>query len=314
MQRQVGNLSLVAGSLACNAKCPFCVARMTPSRGQDTKFDPISRRNLEKAIALAHRLNAFTALITSKGEPTLAPKHIEEYLDALGPISEGRFPIRELQTNGLLFVDPRRKAEYREHLTSWRDKGLSVIALSLVSTEREQNAKIYTPRGDHYDLPEMIRYLHDLGFTVRLSMVMLKGMLDTIERVDKLIDFALEHQVTQLTMRPVARPDDSADEEATGFVIANGLDEENQLRAIEEHLFSSGTQLEILPHGAAVLDVRGQNVCLTNCLTIDPVGDTLRQLIFFPQGQLAYDWTLEGAVLLGADRSVAPKDLVQLSS
>ncbi len=145
-------------------------------------------------------------------------------------------------------------------------------------------------------------------------MVMLKDMLDTTERIDQLIDFALEHQVTQLTMRPVARPDDSADKQATEYVIANGLDEDSQLRPIEEHLLSSGTQLEVLPHGAVVLDVRGQNVCLTNCLTIDPVGDSLRQLIFFPNGVLAYDWQLEGAILLGADRSMPPTDVVQLNA
>ena len=53
-----------------------------------------------------------------------------------------------------------------------------------------------------------------------------------------------------------------------------------------------------LIHGAQVYDVQGQNVCLTDSLTIDAKSDDLRQLIFFPDGHLRYDWQYAGAILL----------------
>ncbi len=53
-----------------------------------------------------------------------------------------------------------------------------------------------------------------------------------------------------------------------------------------------------LMHGAVGYDVGGQNVCLTDCLTLDASNEDIRQLIFFPDGRLGYDWQYEGAVLL----------------
>ena len=53
-----------------------------------------------------------------------------------------------------------------------------------------------------------------------------------------------------------------------------------------------------LPHGAEVYDVAGQNVCISNCLTIEPDTDNLRQIIVFPDGHIRYDWNYEGAILL----------------
>jgi hypothetical protein len=63
-------------------------------------------------------------------------------------------------------------------------------------------------------------------------------------------------------------------------------------------LDEGGARLQVLPHGAVVFDYRGQNVCLTNCLTIQPEAEQIRQLIFFPSGTIAYDWQHKGATLL----------------
>ena len=53
-----------------------------------------------------------------------------------------------------------------------------------------------------------------------------------------------------------------------------------------------------LMHGATVYDVAGQNVCLSNCLTVGKTDEDIRQLIFFPDGKISYDWQHEGARLL----------------
>jgi hypothetical protein len=72
----------------------------------------------------------------------------------------------------------------------------------------------------------------------------------------------------------------------------------DQLESIRAFLAAEGSLLMTLIHGAQVYDVHGQNVCLTDSLTIDAKSDDLRQLIFFPDGHLRYDWQHPGAILL----------------
>ncbi len=63
-------------------------------------------------------------------------------------------------------------------------------------------------------------------------------------------------------------------------------------------LRKNGAELMRLMHGAIVYDVDGQNICFSTCLTPDPSLKELRQLIFFPDGHLRYDWQYPGAILL----------------
>jgi hypothetical protein len=59
-----------------------------------------------------------------------------------------------------------------------------------------------------------------------------------------------------------------------------------------------GEELMRLVHGAVIYDVNQQNVCLTDSLTIDQQKEEIRQLIFFPDGRLVYDWVFAGARIL----------------
>ena len=58
------------------------------------------------------------------------------------------------------------------------------------------------------------------------------------------------------------------------------------------------TRLLNLPHGGVVYDYDGQNVCISNCLTGTTDPNDIRQIIFFPDGQIRYDWRYAGARLL----------------
>jgi hypothetical protein len=55
------------------------------------------------------------------------------------------------------------------------------------SLDPEENRAIYTPQQPYPDLAATVRVLHDVGFTVRLICVMLKGMVDGPERVAELV-------------------------------------------------------------------------------------------------------------------------------
>ena len=60
------------------------------------------------------------------------------------------------------------------------------------------------PNSDEYiDLQDLIKYLHSFGFSLRLTCVCCKDMMDTIDKVEEFINFAKENKVEQVTLRPV---------------------------------------------------------------------------------------------------------------
>ena len=99
---KIQTFTIVAGTAACNAKCPFCISKMTPKQGVSFKEPEVNWRNFAKACRLAQVNNVSTVLFTGKGEPTLYPEQITQYLKELQPYN---FPLIELQTNALVFAN-----------------------------------------------------------------------------------------------------------------------------------------------------------------------------------------------------------------
>ena len=60
--------SIVVGTRACNASCPFCISKQTGLFGTPIK---VNWRNFHIACNLAQKANTTTVLLTGKGEPTL---------------------------------------------------------------------------------------------------------------------------------------------------------------------------------------------------------------------------------------------------
>ena len=64
------------------------------------------------------------------------------------------------------------------------------------------------------------------------------------------------------------------------------------------YLENHGTRILKLSHGAIVYDINGQNVCMGNCLNVNPDTEELRNLIFFPDGHLRYYWQYPGSIII----------------
>lgn len=305
---KINTLSIVIGNRACNARCGFCVSRMTGFGEVAGKAlerhlpmaDTATHSNFEAAIQLAKIAGTTTVLLTGKGEPTLSPHEITRYLRLLA----GQFPFIELQTNGLAIGrafrnDAPESVAMREKLAEWRALHLNTIALSVVSERNEENADVY--HHDYPDLAATVDRLHEMGFTVRLSLMLVGGIVDTPERLAAVVAWCRARGVEQLTVRPIRRPDATHDEEVSEFVLQRGLPPSAE-DAITGWVERNGTKILRLSHGASVFDVFGQNVCLTDCLTVPEAPDHIRTLIFYSSGRVAYHWHHPGAVLLGGSR------------
>lgn len=311
---RIQTMSLVVGTKACNASCPFCVSRMT-GMGMLPATPALDERGLRKAVLLAVRGGVTTVLFTGKGEPTLYPHMITEYMQK-GDLGDN-FPILELQTNvlgiGRLAEHPNLWDRVREghqprevsradlklltHLRRWHDMGLDTICVSTVGITAKDNRKVYlNDRAEYPDLSRTIDYIHSLNFQVRLCVMMQAGMVDTPEKVSEVIEWARERGIAQVTFRPIRRPEDTEDTKASSYVMERGLTAP-QVTGINLAVQESGKLLLKLMHGAQVFDVGGQNVCLSDCLTHSPDPNQMRQIIFYPDGRLAYNWTDNAATI-----------------
>ncbi|MBR5370302.1 MAG: radical SAM protein [Bacilli bacterium] len=285
--------SVVVGSPACIANCPFCVSRETPNKDNLKDYE-INFRNLKIAANLANRSNVDTVMLTSRGEPLLFPDQISNYLKEL---KEFNFPFIELQTNGILLQKEQEK--YDKYLKEWYKNGLTTITISVVSHKKEINQKNYLGnKSDYIDLPKLIDYLHELKFCVRITCVCCKDMMDNSKEVKELIKFAKDNKVEQVTLRPVN--DEYRRESTRLWILDNKLTDENK-KDIKDYLEKEGTKLLELERIGTVYDVDGQNVLYSLPLTKytrDTNPENLRNLIFFPDGHIRYEWEMEGGILL----------------
>ena len=291
--RTAENFSLIAGTGACNAECPFCVSKMTGLSEIGLKPQPINWRNFEKAAQLAKDYQVGSVIITGKGEPTLFPDQISDYLTHLKKFN---FPLIDLQTNGLNL--DRQSEHFNSYLRQWYDQGLAFVALSIVNHLPEENRKIYTPHFKQYvELPRLVDKLHKIGFSVRFSVTLFDGGIDDAEKAGQMIDFTKKLAVEQLTLRRVAKPNNSENPEIDLWTQVHLLSD-SRLQEIRRYLEENGHRLLHTGHGTIIYDVAGQNVCLTNALTLEMDPEKIRQIIFYPNGRVRFDWQYQGATIL----------------
>lgn len=291
-------LSVVTGTQICNASCPFCVSKMTSLEYVERKTIPINQRNFQKTLRLAQIGDVSTVIMTGKGEPFLYPNQILDYLFAM---KDYNFPFIEIQTNGeLLTKDKIGTVVVDDLLKEMYDRGVTNILISNVGPDAELNRQIYFPNKKlYYNMGNLVQRIQNANINARLTTVGIKGGVDSIEKLDQLVEWAKFLGVKQLTWRPVNEPgeDHTSDDSVTAWVKSHYIEPETT-RSLHQHVSTHGTMLYKLVHGAAVYDYKGMNLCLTNCLTRDPAQETIRQLIFFPDGGLYTDWAMKGSVLL----------------
>lgn len=295
-------LSVIVGTEECIAKCPFCVS-CEPVRGTGCKRD-LNMRNFEVSLKYAEKAGVETMVLTSRGEPLLYPDEITQYLGVLQE-SNINIPFVELQTNGILFQAGKNR-DLDMYLTDWYNKGLTHIALSTVSYKNKANALNYLGDEDanYPDLSETIIYLHKKGFSVRLVCVMCEEVdekdcfVSTASQMVRYLSFARKFEVEQVTFRPVNM---EYRREDTHNWCKRHLLSDLKKESINNFLADIGTVLQEIPRVGTVYDLQGQNVMFSVPLTKytdNSDAESTRQLIYFPDGHLRYEWEKEGAILL----------------
>lgn len=283
--------SIIAGSLWCTCNCGCCISKMTDRCGITISPPDVDWRRFEEATNIAWNYGARNVLITGKGEPTLFPAQITMYLNKL---QEEDFNTIELQTNGYTFSS---NSMYEEFLEVWRDLGLTTIAISVYHHNDFMNDQLFVPRYEYNrDLVSLIEILHEYDYNVRLSCLLMKGYIDSGDKVKEMIAFAKNNN-TFLTLRTAETSDYKGEIEIQeeisrkhkGFVIKHRLSND-ELEWIRVFLRANGVKRGNLSHGATVYNIYDQNVCLTTGMSESDFDMDRRHLIFFPQGWLTTSW------------------------
>jgi molybdenum cofactor biosynthesis enzyme MoaA len=300
---QIQTFSVLAGTAVCEAKCPFCVSKMTPDCGVTTKKININWDNFDDACRFAANGGVSTMLITGKGEPTLCPDDISEYIER----GKKYFPFIELQTHGMNLLQPNRGCN--EYVHFWRKTGLNTISLSCVHYLLDRNKEIYS--SNYNELEETVEFIHNNSMSVRLSCVGIKGYIDNIDDLLGFVEYCKVNKVEQFTWRPVSNDvnlselgewkNDTKEQRRKRDVYENTnallVSKENRI-IIKEYFDKNATLVLELMHGAKVYSYQGQNVSISTCLTHEPDPTQIRQLIYFPDGHIRYSWTESGAIIL----------------
>lgn len=304
---------IVSGTENCTAGCAWCVASMTPDLGVGRgKVKPIDQKTFEMACRLAKQSDLDTARLTGKGEPTIYPGQITEYLKLLQPHG---FSFVELQTHGGHLAKEDRVS--LDDMRTWADLGLTHVCISIISYKRSRNGQHYFSKNkahrDYFDMGELIEKLHGLRLNVRLTCIMQRGDIDSADELDRLMKWSKKVKADQVTILPVNKPEDSTRNPRVYDAAVRAMLTNAQLKDIRAYA-SRGELLRTLPWGGQIYDLNGQNLCLNYCLTETPNSDDSRQLIFYPPGTIGYDWQYEGATLYRLPEAATPVELVQLGS
>lgn len=307
---KVQTLSIVAGTMACNARCPDCVSLMTtkPELYDAFNFKGVEWDYFDLALRVGLKGGIRAVLFTGKGEPTLIPEQLDSYLTHINNgLENNPYAVpgttyrlnRELQTNGLILQDP--KFQKKGWLQRWHDNNLNLISLSVVDVLDEVNHAFYNPHQKAYPpLEKTVELIHSAGYPIRLSVTMTNGRVSAPDDIERMVEYVKKTGIEQLSVRPVRKPEgDTYCQKVARWVEENQLTPQQEKTIVDYVEANNDRVIERLMHGAVIYKFRDHNLCLTDCLTVNHKGDNgNRQLIFYSNGMLTDGWTDEAHTIL----------------
>lgn len=177
-----------------------------------------------------------------------------------------------------------------------RHNGLTLVCFSVAHCDAAKSNELMQIQSG-FNFLRAVDAVHDCGLAVRLNFTMLRSGIYRPEDLDRCVDLATIYGIEQLTFREVSRPAVSISQEHADCVDREKPND--ACRVLFHYLnMNGGHRLPDLAHGAALFNYRGQNVSVNHCLTDTTDPNDIRQIIFFPSGEICYDWKYRGARLL----------------
>jgi MoaA/NifB/PqqE/SkfB family radical SAM enzyme len=293
------NLSIYSAQ-RCNARCPFCVEELRPaSRGKSLRAQKqIERddaryfRRLEETLDALRPL-APTLSITG-GEPSKDPR-LPRILECVAKMPAKR---KTLTTNGSGFLDV---SGARRVIDDVVDARLNHVNVSVAHPDRATNAALMrlhaalTPD----QLKSVVTTLAQAGTRVRLSCVLLKAAVHSLEDILAYLDFARSLGVDNVIFRQLMKSDPAT--HAPNSVVAFSEQErvllEPLLGEISDHpQFEFVKQVMGYYYYVEIYHYQGMDVVFEEAdlaqleATKRRQPHVIHELVFHPSALLAYTW------------------------
>ncbi|MDP3027450.1 MAG: radical SAM protein [Nanoarchaeota archaeon] len=282
---KIYSVSALVGNGACNANCDFCAGKYLRNQAQENSN---YSKNLEAAIRLSARYGGWSLSLTGSGEPTCDPYSVLRALEIYQKCAkEGAFfPNVNLFTNGILFADDDF---CKNHLKSWRESGLTNIALSIHSVDEKEQARAYN-LSSYPDFSKIINNIRDYGLGVRGTLLLRKNGVDNSAKYEGAVHTLINKGIDNITSWPVGNPNGTRNEYTPSRL---------GLFSIRRWLHHNAKLCHGHDWGGGVYDYKGNILRITDYVTKhNPKKDFVRQLVVFQDGTVAYSWIREGALCM----------------
>lgn len=283
---KIYSVSALVGNGDCNANCSFCAGKYL--RSQAKHENNLYYKNLESAIKLSARYGGWSLSLTSSGEPTCDPDALTKALEVYQKCAkEGAyFPNVNLFTNGILFAD---KNFCKEYLPSWKELGLTYVALSIHSVDEKEQAKAYN-LDTYPNLENIVSNIKECGVGARATLLLRKNGVDNSTKYEEAVNALISKGIDNITSWPVGNPDGTRSKYTPSWFGLFG---------IKRWLRSNAKMCHGHVWGGGVFDYKGNILRITDYVTKhNRKKDFVRQLVVFQDGTVAYSWIREGALCM----------------
>ena len=155
----------------CQCRCPFCV--------EDTVDGVNGDIDTERCIDIINTLytaDKVESILLLGGKPLLHPGLIKIIQSMPIP------PI--ITTNGMIL------SKNKEILRQIIESPIRTVNVSIHHYKQEQNAKLMGSGYSFDGLKDAIKGLKSKGISVRMNTLLIKGYIDNLEEIEKMVDFA----------------------------------------------------------------------------------------------------------------------------
>ncbi|MDP2906885.1 MAG: radical SAM protein [Nanoarchaeota archaeon] len=186
---------------ACNAKCKYCLASMTPKNGQNQ-----SLKAVEKAAKKA-KLNGAKEASISGGEPLLDKNIIPKII-----LVKKYFDKINLQTNGILLTNPK----------GLKTAGITHVIINLPSYDKETYETL-TGVKKYEQVITNVKEAVKEGLNIRINTVLVKNYTEDYAHCLKMIEFSKMLGLKELTFTQLVPANKFAKQHRTDIKITRQL-------------------------------------------------------------------------------------------
>ncbi len=242
------SVSLLPIARGCQARCAFCFSRASISAEQESGH--LDHGVVAAILREGRRRGAERAVITGGGDPGLVP--FARLLDLVRASAES-FPQKVvLITNGR-FLAALEESARQAALRALDEAGLTVLSMSRHHPDPSENARIMSLDVGTEDVLETVARTGLRTLRPRIITVLQRQGVDSAERLEALMRWAVNHGVEELTLKElyVATSEESVYHDRA----ANRWSRENQAPlSLATDFFADRGWLQVaeLPWGAPI--------------------------------------------------------------